>query len=184
MKEYNKKCDEQIKDQADLTTLSFHTEHVESMFRLMKNYKDEISDILNDETDNDSQTADDIESDQKNESISSLLNNVFTVTYKFKRYPSTNLFETTDVCVDQECKLLNNEIKQSNFWKILMNSLQFTNNKKTILRNVSHLSVHKGSFDNNLQRVCIALLVSNQWHPGIIVAVHGVWMQIFLPYHT
>ena len=184
MQQYNQYCQNKMKDDIDSTDLQYHATHVNSMFKLMKNYEEEITDVLTNAVIEDEQQSiidEDINDDTTNST--NVCSSDFSVTYNFRKYPLTKRFEDINVSDDNQCVLLNEEIKSSTFWRDILNNnnLEFKDENKNILKNTSTLQNYTDGFDVTLKGVCIAFMVKKKWHPGIIIDVETNYLQIFLP---
>eukprot|EP01084_Bolivina_argentea_P067227 122471_1 len=182
MKIYNEYCAQHIDDENDTTTLLYHTKHVEQMYKLMKNFQDEINDVLNSvsEFQDLNEPEQELELKELKEDTMDIDEPKNTNKMVFKKYPDRHLFEKYNIHIDAECRLLNDKIKQSDFWSKLISDLKFTKGNN-VLTNVSKFPIFDGKFDNTLQGVCIAFCVDKKWHPGMIIEVDGHYVQIFLP---
>ena len=181
MKDYNEYCYKNMKDNNDHTQLEDHATHVKRMFKLMKNYQQEITEVLtNSMKDEEEQTMENDDEKKSDDDVKMDIEQL-SITYHFRKYPLTKLFQETNILNDNQCFLLNQEIKTSQFWLNHINNLEFTDNNKNILKNTTNFKVYSDRFDITLLRVCIAFKVNRKWHPGIIIDVESNYLQIFLP---
>ena len=180
MKEYNEYCAAHISNNSDTTTLEEHQAHVTRMFRLMKSYDEEITEVLTNSAQADDEEEQSLiykEEDSNNEQDAEMTE-AFSKTYTFRKYPSTKLFQQTNILDDEQCALLNKEIKNSKFWQNTMNALKFFDTDKNVIKNTGQYMDYTDRFDDTLKRTCIAFMVKRKWHPGVIVDIEANYFEI------